>query len=195
MQILLALAAAFQLLALPAMIVVVVVGGWIAFRQRDPAFRLALHRRVRRLPGLGALIGKIEAERLLYLLGSLLAAGVRLPEAIAATRAAMTSEAARAALAPVEQGIERGDRLAAAIAAGDILPELAVELVRVGEETGDLAPMLLKAGDVLRQEFETTSAGLIAVITPVAILVLGLLIGAVAVAILGTVMEVYDLAL
>src|SRR5437773_492667 len=79
-----------------------------------------------------------------------------------------------------ERGLERGARLAAASAACDILPELAVELVRVGEETGDLAPMLLKAGDVLRQEFETTSAGLLAVITPVAILVLGLLIGAVA---------------
>ena len=195
MHILLALAAAFQQLALPAAIVAIVAIGWFAFRQRDPAFRLALHRRLLAVPGLGALIGKIEAERLLYLLGNLVSAGVALPEALAATRAAMTSEAFRASLALAQQGIERGDGLATAFAAGAMLPEMAGELVRVGEETGYLAPMLLKAGDMLRQEFEATSAALIAVITPLSIAVLGLLIGAVAVAILGTVMEVYDLAL
>ncbi len=54
--------------------------------------------------------------------------------------------------------------------------------------------MLLKAGDILRREFEATSAELIALVTPISVVLLGLLIGAVAVAILGTVMEVYDVA-
>jgi general secretion pathway protein F len=195
MAVLLALAAAFQQLALPAAIVALAAMGWIALRHRDPVFRLALHRRLLGLPGFGPLIGKLEAERLLYVLGNLLSAGVRLPEALAATRAAMTSETCRAALALTQQGVERGDGLAAAFATGAILPEMAGELVRVGEESGDLAPMMLKAGDMLRREVETATAGLIALITPLSIIVLGLLIGTVAVAILGTVMEVYDLAL
>ena len=55
--------------------------------------------------------------------------------------------------------------------------------------------MLLKAGEILRQEFEATSVELIAIVTPVSIVLLGLLIGAVAAAILGTVTEVYDFAL
>ena len=192
MRWLLALSAAFQQLALPALIIVLGLVLFLAVRHRDPGFRLALHRRLLACPGLGALIAKIEAERLLYLLGNLLSAGVQLPAAIAATRAAMTSEAYRAGLAVAERGIERGDGLAVALGAGALLPEMAGELVRIGEETGDLASMLLKAGEVLRREFEATSTALIGLVTPVSIVLLGLLIGAIAVALLGTIMEVYD---
>jgi general secretion pathway protein F len=106
----------------------------------------------------------------------------------------MTNEAFRAGLQAAERGIERGDGVAASLAAGGMLPEMAGELVRIGEETGDLAAMLLKAGDILRREFEATSVELIALVTPISVVLLGLLIGAVAVAILGTVMEVYDVA-
>jgi general secretion pathway protein F len=195
MRVLLALSAAFQTLALPAAAIALGVIGLFALRYRDPGFRLAFHRRLLGLPGLGPLIGKIEAERMLYLLGNLVSAGVELPAALAATRAAMTSEAFRAGLALTEQGIERGDGVATAFAASGILPEMAGELVRIGTETGDLASMLLRAGDILRQEFDATSVELIAIVTPISIVLLGLLIGTVAVAILGTVMEVYDLAL
>jgi len=153
-----------------------------------------LHRRLLRLPGLGSLMAKIEAERLLHLLGNLVAAGVELPLALAATRAAMSNEAFRSGLEAAERGIERGDGVAASLAAGGMLPDMAGELVRIGEETGDLAAMLLKAGDILRREFEATSAELIALVTPISVVLLGLLIGAVAVAILGTVLEVYDVA-
>jgi general secretion pathway protein F len=194
MQWLMAFSSLFQLLALPSAIVALAILGFFAVRNRDPAFRLALHRRLLRLPGLGSLIGKIEAERLLHLLGNLVSAGVQLPAAVAATRAAMTSEAFRAGLARTEQAIDRGEGVGAALAASGVLPGVAAELVRVGEETGDLAPMLLNAGEVLRREFEAMSLELIGLVTPISILVLGLLIGAVAAAILGTVMQVYDVA-
>jgi type II secretory pathway component PulF len=106
----------------------------------------------------------------------------------------MTSEAFRAGLALTEQGVARGDGVAAALAASGVLPAVAGELARVGEETGELAPMLLNAGEVLRREFEAMSRELIGLVTPISILLLGLLIGAVAAAILGTVMQVYDIA-
>jgi general secretion pathway protein F len=194
MRALLALSALFQELALPGGLSLIAVIVFAAIADRDPRFRLALHRRLLALPGLGALIAKVEAERLLHLLGNLVGAGVELPAAVAATRVAMTNEAFRAGLQAAERGIERGDGVAASLAAGGMLPEMAGELVRIGEETGDLAAMLLKAGDILRREFEATSAELIALVTPISVVLLGLLIGAVAVAILGTVMEVYDVA-
>jgi general secretion pathway protein F len=194
MQFLLALAALFQQVALPALVVGLLLLGGLLLRWRDPGFRRALQRRLLRLPLLGGLIGKLEAERLLYLLGSLVAAGVPLPAALAAARAAATGEAMRGAIATIEQGVERGDGIGASFAASGILPQIASELVRIGEETGDLAAMMLKAGDILQREFEATSNALIGLVTPVSIILLGLLIGAVAFAILGTVMQVYDLA-
>lgn len=194
MSIMLSLSALFQEFALPGGLALVAIIVAAAIADRDPRFRLALHRRLLALPGLGALIAKVEAERLLHLLGNLVATGVELPAAVAATRLAMTNEAFRSGLEAAERGIERGDGVAASLAAGGMLPEMAGELVRIGEETGDLAAMLLKAGDILRREFEATSAELIALVTPISVVLLGLLIGAVAVAILGTVMEVYDVA-
>ena len=195
MSCLLALSKVFQLFALPSVLIAMLVGGAIIFRYRDAAFRLAFHRRLLHLPWLGALIEKLEAERLLYLLGHMVSARVELPAAIAATRAAMTSEAFSAGLLATEQGIARGDRLATALTASGVIPEIASELVRVGDETGDLAAMLLKAAEILRQEFEVTSMELIGLVTPVSIILLGLLIGGVAVTILGSIIEVYDLAL
>jgi len=194
MRILLMLSGLFQKLALPGGLAITAIIAGIAIADRDPRFRLALHRRLLGLPGLGSLIAKIEAERLLHMLGNLVATGVELPAAVAATRAAMTNETFRSGLEAAGRGIERGDGVAASLAAGGMLPEMAGELVRIGEETGDLAAMLLKAGDILRRDFEATSAELIALVTPISVILLGLLIGAVAVAILGTVMEVYDVA-
>ncbi len=66
--------------------------------------------------------------------------------------------------------------------------------MRVGEETGDLAPMLLKAGDILRKEIEAASNEWLAIIGPLSMLILGLLIGAIALALFSTILDVYDIA-
>ncbi|HZK90689.1 MAG TPA: type II secretion system F family protein [Stellaceae bacterium] len=194
MQFLLALSGLFQHGALPLALAALVLALYVVYRRRDAEFRAAFDRRLLRLPGLGRMLAKSEAERLSFLLGNLVAAGVPVPEAAAATGAAMTNAAYRSGLAAAQRAIERGDRLSAALAAGGLLPELALELVRVGEETGDLATMLLKAGDIMRRDIEATTTELIGLVTPVSIVLLGLLIGGIAYALLGTVMEVYDFA-
>jgi general secretion pathway protein F len=194
MQFLLALSSWFQHGALPLLLIVAVLAAYVVYRRRDPEFRAALDRRVLRLPGLGRMLGKSEAERLAFLLGNLVAAGVPVPDAAAAAAAAMTNAAYRSGLAAAQRAIERGDRLSAALAAGNLLPDLALELVRVGEETGDLATMLLKASDILRRDIEAATTEMIGLVTPISIVLLGLLIGVIAYALLGTVMEVYDFA-
>ncbi|HTZ38163.1 MAG TPA: type II secretion system F family protein [Stellaceae bacterium] len=194
MQLLLALSDAFRQGALPAALVVALLALYGLARRRDAAFRAALDRRLLHLPGIGRMLTKSEAERLAFLLGNLVAAGVTVPDAVAATGAAMSNAHYRNGLAAAQRAVERGDALSSALAAGALLPEIALELVRVGEETGDLAPMLLKAGDILRRDIEAATSELIGLVTPVSIVLLGLLIGVVAYALLGTVMEVYDFA-
>jgi type II secretory pathway component PulF len=184
----------FQQAALPLTLLFALVVVYLVYRRRDPAFRASLDRRLLGLPGLGRMLGKSEAERLAYLLGNLVAAGVPVPDALAATGAAMTNANYAAGLAAAERAVARGDRLSAVLAEGKLLPETALELVRVGEETGDLATMLAKAGDMLRREIEAATTELIGLVTPISIVLLGLLIGLIAYALLGTVMEVYDFA-
>lgn len=194
MRLLLGASALFQEAALPGLLVLLAIAAFVAIRWRDPGFRAAVDRRVLALPGLGGLIGKAEAERLTFLLGNLIGAGVAVPDAVAAAGAAMTRQSFRDGLAAAQRRIERGDGVAATLAETGLLPDLAGELVRTGEETGDLAPMLLKASDILRREVEAASTELIGLVTPIAIVLLGLLVGTIAVAMLSTVMDVYDIS-
>jgi general secretion pathway protein F len=194
MRLLLAVSGAVQDWGLPALLAALAVAAFIAVRRRDAAFRLALSRRVLALPAIGALVRKVESERLTFLLGHMVEAGIALPAALAAARESSGNEALRVGLGAAGLGIERGERVGAALAAMGVVPELALELVRVGEETGDLAPMLLKASDILRREIEATTTEWIALVAPLSMVVLGLIVGAIALAIFGTVLEVYDIA-
>jgi general secretion pathway protein F len=164
------------------------------FKWRDAAFRSLVGRRLLSLPMMGPMIGKIEGERMTFLLGSLIASGVTVPNAVAATRDATQNETIRAGLAAAALAIERGERVTPSLAAIGLLPDMALEFVRVGEETGDLAPMLLRASEILRKDVETTSAELISLITPISTVALGLIIGAIALIIFGAILEVYDIA-
>ncbi len=178
----------------PVAAVIFALAALYVFKRRDASFRVAVDRRLFALPAVGTLLRKIETERLAFLLGTMVAAGVPVPSAVAAARAAATNAALREGLAEAERAIERGDGVAQALAAPRLLPELTLELIRVGEETGDLAPMLLKASDMLRQEIEATASAWVALVAPLSIVILGLIIGAIALAIFSTVLEVYDVA-
>lgn len=194
MRLLLAVSGVFQDWGLPALLVLAALAVFYLVRRHDPGFRAAVARRLLALPAIGTVIAHVESERLLFLLGHMVAAGVALPAAVAAARDASGNEALRAGLAQAGRSIERGERVAAALAATGLVPQLALELVRVGEETGDLAPMLLKASDVLRKEIDSTSNEWLALVAPLTMVVLGLLIGAIALALFSTVLEVYDIA-
>ncbi len=195
MRALLAVSSFVQNDGLWAAAAIVALAALLVVQWRLASFRLAVDRGLLALPGIGTLLRKIEAERLAFLLGTMVAAGVGVPTAIAAAREGAAHEALGAALADAGRFIERGDGLTAALAASRLLPDMAVELVRIGEETGDLAPMLLKAGDILHGEIAATTTHWIGLVTPLAMIVLGLLIGGIALAIFETVLETYDVAL
>jgi general secretion pathway protein F len=194
MRLLLAVSAFVQSWGLTALLVLLALALFYLARRHDPAFRAAVARKLLALPVIGTLIAHVESERLLFLLGPRVAAGVALPAAVAAARDASANAALRAGLAEAGRRIERGERVAAALASTGVVPQLALELVRVGEETGDLAPMLLKASDILRKEIDATTNEGLALVAPLSMVVLGLLIGAIALALFGTVLEVYDIA-
>ena len=176
--------------------VLVLLAGAAAFlvKRRDAAFRIAVDRRLLGMPAVGALLAKVEAERLAFLLGTMIGAGVAVPAAVTSAGEATTNAALRAALIEAGRAVERGEGIAAALAAARLIPDLVLELVGIGAETGDLPAMLLRASDILRREIEATASQWIAIVAPLSMLVLGLIIGVIALAIFGTVLEVYDIA-
>lgn len=194
MRLLLLASSLFQTMAVPMLLLAALLAAYVVLRWRDRAFRARLARAAAALPAVGSLIVKLEAERLGFLLGTMIEAGIGLPAALAAAERGTANEAMRLGLVEAARSIERGERIAPALAATRFVPDLALELVRVGEETGDLAPMLHKASDMLHAEIEATATEWIALVAPLSMVALGLLIGAIALAMFSTVLEVYDIA-
>lgn len=168
--------------------------GFVGMSRRVPRLALARDRLLLRLPLAGALLRQILAERIMVMLGHLLAARVEFRLALAATAAAIGNRVVAAALDDARLALERGEGPGVALASGGILPEFALELIRIGEETGDLPGMLRRGADLARREAEATTALVLGLVTPVSILVLGVAIGAIIWGVFGSVLEVYDIA-
>ena len=165
----------------------------VAASRRDARLGLAVDRALLALPVAGPLLRQMLAERAMVMLGHLLAARVEFRVALAATGAAIGNRAVAAALDAARAALERGEGPVAALAHGGVFPEVALELVRIGEETGDLPGMLRRAADLARREVEAASAVILSLVTPVSILALGLLIGAIIWGVFGSVLEVYEI--
>ncbi|MBV8168344.1 MAG: type II secretion system F family protein [Alphaproteobacteria bacterium] len=175
-------------------LLLLLVAGAIAFviRLRDPGFRRTVDARLLRLPLIGPLILKIEAERFARLFGSLIEGGVEIPKALAIAAAAASNRATAAGLMGAEARVLRGDTISTALAASDALPELLVELVRVGDATNRLPEVLVRAADILKQEIDATLTRTIALLTPASTILLGLLVGALMLGVFNAILEVYD---
>jgi general secretion pathway protein F len=193
-RLVLALASGAEQILPFAIIVGAAAAIYLAWRLREPEFRRRFDQRLLRLPIVGALLLKIEAERFARLFGGLLAADVELLHALATAREAATNRGFAGMLSVAETQIARGDGVAAALAAAPAMPTVLVELTRVGVETGRLPDMLVKAGDVLKQEIEVATTRFLGLITPVSTILLGLLVGGLVLAIFNAILDVYDFA-
>ena len=106
----------------------------------------------------------------------------------------MGNEVLRSRLSSVAPAVKEGGRLVEALAATGIFEPLAVNLVRVGEETGRIGPMMLELANILDREVETGIRRALTLVEPMLIIVLGLLIASIIVSILLGILSINDLA-
>jgi len=128
---------------------------------------------------LGPLLAALEAERLCRLLGVLLRQGVPLPAAWLLTMEGLGNAAFAASLGHVGAAIRRGGDLAASIGQSPYLPTTAVDLVAIGEQSGRLADMLLRAADLIDQESKRRTQRLLALLSPAITVIVGAMVAAV----------------
>jgi len=159
----------------------VALGAAPAWR-RLPRLRDAVQRASLRLPLLGALLARAALARWSRTLGTLLAAGIPLIDALA-TAAGCAGHVvhAQGSLA-ARDGVRNGMTLHAALRGSGAFSELAVQMVAVGEETGALDAMLLRLAAFAEREVDDAVASLTSLLEPFIMAVLGLLIGALVVA-------------
>lgn len=151
---------------------------------QEPAMRARLDAWLLRLPVLGLALRRAEAGRFARVLAALLSGGVALSTALALAQPVLASRAFADAVLRIAAAVREGGGLAAPLSRARIFPDLAEQMIRIGEATGRLDGMLLRLADLLEIEVQRTLDRSLALLVPG----LTLLLGAVVASIIASVM-------
>jgi type IV pilus assembly protein PilC len=135
-----------------------------------------------KIPILGTILGKTAIARFTRTLGTLISAGVPILDAINITRETSGNEVYSRALLKVHDAIREGESMADPLRATKVCDAIVVNMIDVGEETGDLDKMLLKIADNYDSDVDVLVGSLISILEPVMVVVLGVIVGFIVVA-------------
>ncbi len=178
------------LLALGAAAAIALLRRWLG----TPAGRLRRDAWILRLPVLGEIARKFELTCFARSMGTLLGNGVPIVSAIKIAADTMSNQGLRNAMSGVAPAIKQGGRVADALGATGLFNALALNMVRLGEETGRLDAMLLELARVHDREVQSGVKRALTLIEPALILVMGGVIAGIIVSILMGILSVNDLA-
>ena len=169
--------------------------GW-AYLLFSPILAVILYRLVRlsdggrygtdvlklKIPIIGLIISKTSVARFTRTLGTLISAGVPILDAINITKETSGNEVFARALTKVHDAIREGESMADPLRATKVCDAIVVNMIDVGEETGDLDKMLIKVADNYDADVDVLVSSLISVLEPVMVVVLGVIVGFIVVA-------------
>lgn len=135
-----------------------------------------------KIPLLGKIIEKSTVARVCRTLGTLIASGVPILEGLIIARDTSGNHVFMRAFDNIYSAIREGESIAVPLKEARIVDDLVVNMVDVGEETGALDSMLYKIADVYDEEVEVLVEGLISLLEPLMVVVLGLIVGFIVIA-------------
>jgi len=169
------------------------VAYWFRKMLANPEKRFAWDKRVLSTRWVGDLVGKMETARLTRTLGTLLSNGVPLLSALSIARNVITNTVLQQDVNDAARQVKTGGGLARNLAKAERFPRLALQMISVGEETGQLDGMLMKVSDTYDVEVRNTIDRLLSVFTPVVTLLLAVLIGTIVMSVLVAILSINDL--
>jgi len=168
-----------------ALLILLILGVLIARScLRDPAAKLAWHTRLLTMKLIGPLLLKVETARIARTLGTLLKNGVPLLTSLGIARQVTGNKALDLALAQASEQVKEGAGLSFALAQAQRFPRLALQMVQVGEEAGQLDTMLLKVADTFELESRRAIDRLLAALVPALTIVMTVMVAFIMAAIL-----------
>jgi len=130
-----------------------------------------------KVPVFGAIINKAVIARFTRTLGTLVAAGVPILEALNVTKETSGNSVVARAIGHVHDSIREGESIAEPLAQSKICDDMVVNMIDVGEETGDLDKMLLKIADQYDEDVDVAVSSMTSLIEPIMIIFLGCAVG------------------
>jgi type IV pilus assembly protein PilC len=133
-------------------------------------------------PVLGPIFRKIAVARFCRTLATLISSGVPILDGLEITARTAGNSVVEDAVMATRKSIERGETIAAPLKETAVFPAMVTQMIGVGETTGALDTMLAKIADFYEEEVDTAVAGLLTLLEPIMIAVLGVVVGGIVIA-------------
>ena len=166
-------------------ILIILVGSVSAFFyawKRSEPMQIAMDRLLLRMPIFGSLVRKSVIARWTRTLATMFAAGVPLVESLNSVGGAAGNHVYKVATKQMQNDVSSGISLTAAMQSSQLFPNIVVQMVAIGEESGALDSMLGKVADFFEAEVDEAVKGLSSLMEPIIMVVLGILIGGMVIA-------------
>ncbi len=155
--------------------------------------RLSWDSQILKWPLVGRLIQKIEVSRFCRTLGTLIRSGVPILQGLAIVKEVVSNKLISNAMLSIQSSLKEGEGISAPLRDSGLFPPLALHMISIGEETGQLDHMLLRVADTYDMEIRNMINRLIAFLEPVMILFMALVVGFIVVAMLMAVFSVNEI--
>lgn len=153
-------------------------GGFFLNRwHKTPAGKRAIDSFMLRIPVIGMLLRKVAVARFCRTLSTLTSSGVPILDGLEITARTAGNAIIEDAVMAVRKAVEEGKSISEPLADTKVFPPMVVQMINVGEQTGALDQMLSKIADFYEDEVDTAVAGLMKLIEPLMIVILGTIIG------------------
>ncbi len=148
----------------------------VIFWSRSEQGGVAFDRFKFKLPVLGPTLLKFQVAQFCRTLGTLLTGGTPLVAALATASESIGSRLVRGTVGQATQMVREGESLHGALSANRVMPEMALDMIEVGETSGALAPMLNSVAEFYEEEVSLKLGTLVSLIEPMLLIVMGLLV-------------------
>lgn len=171
-----------------------IVGSWVRYQRSDPVRRLVWDGWMLKLPLFGELILKFQVASFSRTLATLLSNGVPLLAGLSIVKDTLENRLVAQKLGLAVDSLKGGGGLTAPLMEADIFPTLAMQMIKLGEESAQLPEMLDRVATTYDKEIKISIQRLLALLEPVLIVGLGIMIGGIIISILMAILSVNDLA-
>jgi general secretion pathway protein F len=167
---------------------------YMKFQLADPVRKKVWDGRFLKLPLADLVILTKETANMSRTLGTLLGNGVSILSALVIVRETVDNLVLVDAIQHAEEELKQGKRMSDALVKTGIFPKMAVQMIKMGEETGHLEEMLLRVAEIYDKQLKIAIQRMLALLEPALIITLGLMIAGIIVSILLAILSVNDLA-
>ena len=177
-------------------ILIIIVASVVLIRYliTSPKYRKFWDARFLQLPVFGDLLVKHETSKFTSSLGSLLSNGVPVLSALPIAKANLSNSLFLENISKAMEQFKEGKSLFQTLNMAKLFPSLALQMIKVGEETGELDNMLTRVSEIYEKETSNAMQRLVNLFEPAIIILLGLAIGGIIVSILLGMVSINDLA-